>query len=138
MNSRGARHERGRVVEAYTIDERGCIQDLEFTERSGRDFTLAVRRALERWRFEPYALDGTPSARRVARTFDFQLEAGGPALDEDSRCGDATASRLCRRYASAGNPDAPPADPHPVDECGRVTGSRICGRDVQDQRVVVV
>lgn len=132
------RAEGGRVVVAYTIDARGHIQNLEFTQSSGRDFTLAVKRALKRWRFEPYALDGKPVSRRVARTFDFQLEAGGPALDEDSRCGYATASRLCRRYASAGNPDASPPDPHPVDECERVTGSRICGSDVLNQHVVVV
>jgi TonB family protein len=132
------RAEGGTVVVAYTIDQRGRIQDLEFTESSGRDFTLAVKRAMKRWRFEPYALDGTPVARRVARTFDFQLEAGGPALEDDSRCGYATASRLCRRYASAGNPEALPPDPHPVDDCSRVTGSRICGRDLHDQHVVVV
>ena len=131
------RAEGGRVVVAYTIDQRGRIRDLEIVESSGRDFSQAVKRALKGWRFDPYTRDGQVVERRVARTFDFNLEAGGPALEEDSRCGNATASRLCRRYASAGDPEATPPDPKPADDC-LVTGSRICGRHAAGQHVVVV
>ncbi len=131
------RAEGGQVVVAYTIDRRGRVRDLEIVESSGRDFSRAVKRALKGWRFDPYTRDGQAVERRVARTFDFNLEAGGPALEEDSRCGNATASRLCRRYASAGDPEAPPPDPKPADDC-RVTGSRICGRHAAGQHVVVV
>jgi TonB family protein len=131
------RAEGGQVVVAYTIDRRGRVRDLEIVESSARDFSLAVKRAMKGWRFDPYTRDGEIVERRVERTFDFNLEAGGPALEDDSRCGNATASRLCRRYASAGDPEAPPPDPKPAEDC-LVTGSRICGRHAAGQHVVVV
>ena len=39
--------------------------------------------------------------------------------------------------ASAGDPEAPPPDPKPAEDC-LVTGSRICGRHAAGQHVVVV
>ncbi|HWP95164.1 MAG TPA: TonB family protein [Gammaproteobacteria bacterium] len=64
----------GYVVVEYTVNTRGETQDIVIVEAEPRGlFEAAARRAVSRWTFQPYVLDGVPQPKRVRQRIDFKL-----------------------------------------------------------------
>jgi TonB family protein len=82
----------------FVVDERGRVDDIDvLASRQGRYFERVVRKALKRWLFEPFTLDGAPIRRTVERRFDFGMElAAGLRLAAVEPCQKITGTRICR------------------------------------------
>jgi TonB family protein len=85
----------GWVQVAFDVGADGEVDDVEIVEAYPKGvFERAATRAVARWEFEPYTLDGVPTARRVAHTIDFLLEDGAMLAEADG-CRTVTGSRIC-------------------------------------------
>ena len=83
----------------YTVDTRGRVDELEVLSADpGKTFEATVRKAIRRWRHEPYLADGEPVAASVTRTFEFAIRNEPLAAGEKpaTGCRRVTGSRLCR------------------------------------------
>ena len=86
----------GWVVAQFTVDTKGRVEDLDIVEsRPTGVFDKSVTKAVSKWRFRPYEVDGVAVARTVTQSFRFEL---GPQLADASEgtCQVVTGSRLCR------------------------------------------
>jgi TonB family protein len=94
-----ARGLEGEVTVRYDVNERGRVAGIEvLSARPDRLFETSVRRAVRKWRHEPFVLEGRPVTASVTRTFEFGIRGEpveGSARDDD-RCRRVTGSRLCR------------------------------------------
>jgi TonB family protein len=98
----------GEVTVRYDVDERGRVESVAILSSApGRTFDAAVRRAVRKWRHEPFMVEGQPVAASITRTFEFAIR--GEALTADASdadgCRRVTGSRLCRSrnaYAELG------------------------------------
>jgi protein TonB len=64
----------GYVIVEFALDAAGVPQDITIVDSNPRrTFDQAARRAVMRWRFQPYLVDGVPSTRRIQRRIDFTL-----------------------------------------------------------------
>jgi len=64
----------GFVVVEFSLDAQGVPQEITIVDSNPRrTFDQAARRAVTRWRFQPYLVDGVPSTRRIQRRIDFTL-----------------------------------------------------------------
>jgi TonB family protein len=89
----------GQVTVRYGVDLRGRIDGVEVLSADpGETFVAAVRKAVRRWRHEPFLADGEPIAARVTRTFEFAIRKEPLAAGEKpgDGCRRVTGSRLCR------------------------------------------
>jgi TonB family protein len=89
----------GQVTVRYEVDLRGRVDGLEVLSADpGETFVAAVRKAVRRWRHEPFLADGEPVGARVTRTFEFAIRKEPMAAGEKpgAGCRRVTGSRLCR------------------------------------------
>ena len=89
----------GQVTVRYEVDLRGRVDGLEVLSADpGETFVAAVRKAVRRWRHEPFLADGEPVGARVTRTFEFAIRREPLAAGEKpgAGCQRVTGSRLCR------------------------------------------
>lgn len=64
----------GYVVVEYTINTRGGTEDIVILESSPKDvFDREARRAVSRWTFTPYQVDGVAQPKRIRQTIAFDL-----------------------------------------------------------------
>jgi TonB family protein len=56
----------------FTVDDKGRVRDLVTTGDPPKPFARAATRAVRRWRFEPYVLDGRPTPVRTSVSFTFK------------------------------------------------------------------
>jgi TonB family protein len=91
----------GEVTVRYDVDQRGRVENVSILSSApGRTFEDAVRRAVRKWRHEPFLVDGRPVAASITRTFEFAIrgeELTADASDAD-HCRRVTGSRLCRSH----------------------------------------
>lgn len=59
----------------FTVTETGRVADIAIAESSHAVFEPASRNALNRWRFEPYRIDGEPAAVNSSIQFTFRPDA---------------------------------------------------------------
>ena len=89
----------GQVTVRYDVDLRGRVDGFEVLSADpGETFVAAVRKAVRRWRHEPFLADGEPVGARVTRTFEFAIRKEPLAAGEKpgAGCQRVTGSRLCR------------------------------------------
>jgi len=87
----------GVVSVVFEVAEDGRMGDITIVDSTARIFERPVLKALRKWRYEPFLLDGEPVRARVSHTFQFELEADKVSMTEESgRCKKVTGSRLCR------------------------------------------
>jgi len=95
----------GSVTAEFTIDRRGRVTDVRVVDSTPAGvFDRSVTDALEAWRFQPLLKDGDPTARRVAKVFEFNLDNGrgeraSKADDGDVDCDPLTGTRICRPWS---------------------------------------
>lgn len=91
----------GVVTVVFDVTEDGSMDDVAIVDSTARIFEKPVLKALKRWRYEPFRLDGEPVRARVTRTFQFELETDQiPLTEKNGRCRKVTGSRLCRSRAA--------------------------------------
>lgn len=88
----------GWVVARFTVSRRGRVEGLTIIEsRPQGIFDRAVTKAVSKWRFKPYKLEGMAVARTITQAFEFEpdpdLRVKGAAQQP---CKVVTGSRLCR------------------------------------------
>lgn len=87
----------GWVVARFTVDREGRVEELDIVEsRPSGVFEKAVTKAVSKWRFRPYELDGEAVARTVTQAFRFELGPTQVADASEGNCQVVTGSRLCR------------------------------------------
>jgi TonB family protein len=65
---------RGHVTVDFVIGEQGVVDDVQVIEFSNGVFEEAAVEAIRRWRYGPYAGDGTPvMGRRFRETIEFGM-----------------------------------------------------------------
>jgi TonB family protein len=88
----------GFVKVGYVVNSDGRVENVEILDAvPAQVFNSSVVKALGKWRYEPFTVDGIPSARAVTQVFEFKVERG--ELDEaakPARCRRSTGTRLCR------------------------------------------
>jgi bla regulator protein BlaR1 len=88
----------GFVKVGYTVNREGRVENVEVLDAvPAQIFNSTVVKALAKWRYEPFTVDGAPSAQTVTQVFEFNVERG--ELDEaekPARCRRNTGTRLCR------------------------------------------
>lgn len=95
----------GSVTAEFTIDRQGRVTDVRVVDSSPAGvFNRSVTDALEDWRFQPLLKDGKPTARRVAKVFEFNLDGGrgkssSKTADGDGDCDPLTGTRICRPWS---------------------------------------
>ena len=89
----------GFVKVGYVVNSDGRVESVEILDAvPAQVFEGAVVKALKKWRYEPFTVDGVPHAQNVKQVFEFNVErgeieeAGKPA----PRCRRNTGTRLCR------------------------------------------
>lgn len=91
----------GVVTVVFDVNEDGGMGDVAIVDSTARIFERPVLKAVKKWRYEPFLLDGEPVRARVTHTFQFELETDqSPMTEEDGRCKKVTGSRLCRSRAA--------------------------------------
>jgi len=91
----------GVVTVVFDVNEDGGMGDVAILDSTARIFERPVLKAVKKWRYEPFLLDGEPVRARVTHTFQFELETDQiPMTEEDGRCKKVTGSRLCRSRAA--------------------------------------
>lgn len=88
----------GFVKVSYSVDEKGRVEDVKVLDAvPAKVFDATVRKALAKWRYEPFLNDGAPVSQTVKQVFEFNVERGELALAEKpARCRRSTGTRLCR------------------------------------------
>lgn len=88
----------GFVKVSYSVDQEGRVDDVEVLDAvPAKVFDATVRKALAKWRYEPFLEDGAPVSQTVKQVFEFNVERGELALAEKpARCRRNTGTRLCR------------------------------------------
>lgn len=85
----------GWVKVAFTVGTDGRVSDLEVLDAlPNKIFDRNTMRAVRKWEFEPFRVDGVATEQRVTRTIDFKVaQEGQPRYA--SGCATVTGSRLC-------------------------------------------
>jgi bla regulator protein BlaR1 len=97
----------GVVSVVFDVAEDGRMENVAIVDSTARIFERPVLKALKKWRYQPFLLDGEPARARVTHTFQFELEADQVARTEGSgRCEKVTGSRLCQPRAAYEGPGA--------------------------------
>ncbi|MGI9263361.1 MAG: energy transducer TonB, partial [Gammaproteobacteria bacterium] len=89
----------GFVKVGYVVNSNGRVEGIEVLDAVPAEvFNSAVVKALKRWRYEPFTMDGEAHAQTVRQVFEFKVER--KELEENakpsSRCRRNTGTRLCR------------------------------------------
>lgn len=85
----------GWVKVAFTVESDGSVSEPAVLEAlPSKIFDRNTLRAVKKWEFEPFLVDGVPTEQRVTRTIDFKVaQEGQPRYA--SGCSTVTGSRLC-------------------------------------------
>ena len=89
----------GFVKVGYVVNSDGRVESVEILDAvPAQVFEGAVVKALKKWRYEPFTVDGVPHAQNVRQVFEFNVERG--EIEETGkpapRCRRNTGTRLCR------------------------------------------
>ena len=86
----------GEVTVEFTVTESGRVKNGRVIVATNGDvFNRAALRAIRKWRFEPFRLDGEPVAQTLEQTIGFEFDERIQA-SLDTPCYKRTGSRLCR------------------------------------------
>lgn len=70
-----AKNQEGRVLVEFTISELGLVGNPRVIESDPRGvFDRAALRAIQKWKFKPYVVEGQPRERTATQEFQFRLE----------------------------------------------------------------
>ncbi len=91
----------GYVHVAFDVDVDGKVRNIEVRDAfPPKTFEAPVKRALKRWRFEPFRQDGSVVTVGMQHTFVFEIpDEQSVAEADDGRCKKVTGTRICRRGA---------------------------------------
>jgi protein TonB len=88
----------GFVKVGYVVNREGRVENVEILDAvPAQIFDNTVVKALRKWRYEPFTVDGVPSDQTVTQVFEFNVERGGlEETEKPARCRRSTGTRLCR------------------------------------------